>query len=94
VAALSPSEFYWTLINYYKDQQDEFNKMKLLCRFINPEAAKKVFDEAQMEVTESTQDVLFDQMSKDLKGKYTPDELALMMEDPKHFSELDVIEKA
>lgn len=32
-------------------------------------------------------------MAKDLKGKYTPEELAEIMKDPKHFSELDVIKK-
>lgn len=94
VAALSPSEFYWTLINYYKDQQDEFNKIKLICRFINPEAAKTVFDKAEVEVTESSEDFMLEQMSKDLKGKYTPEELKAMMDDPKHYESLDRIEKA
>ena len=42
----------------------------------------------------STPDVLFDQMAQDLKGKYSPEELAEMMEDPKHYEGLDKIEKA
>jgi len=33
-------------------------------------------------------------MADDLKGKYTPEELQAMMDDPKHYSELDVIQKA
>ena len=93
VAALSPSEFYWTLINYYKDQQEEFDKLKLICRFVNPEAARKIFDDVKEEVTVSTESVLFDQMSKDLKGKYKPEELKAILDDPKHYSELDKIEK-
>lgn len=93
MAALSPSEFYWTLINYYKDQQEEFDTIKLLCRFINPDMSHKVFDETKEEVTISTESVLFDQMSKDLKGKYTPEELKAILDDPKHYSELDRIEK-
>jgi hypothetical protein len=33
-------------------------------------------------------------MAKDLKGKYTPEELQAMMDDPKHYEGLDRIEKA
>jgi hypothetical protein len=80
-------------MNYYKDEEEEFDKTKLLCRFMNPIAASDLFDR-KVEVTTSTKDVLFDQMSKDLKGKYTPQELEEIMKDPKHFAELDVIEKA
>lgn len=94
VAELSPSQFYWTLLNYYKDQQDDFDKIKLLCRFINPEAAHKIFDAKETEVTVNTDSMVFEGISKDMKGKYTKEELQAIMDDPKHFSELDVIQKA
>ena len=94
VAALSPSEFYWTLLNHNKDLQEEFDKIKLLCQFINPAEAAQVFENKEQEKTESTPDVFFDNVAADLKGKYTPEELEAMMSDPKHYSELDRIEKA
>lgn len=93
VAVLSPSEFYWTLLNYHKDQQEDFDKVKLLARFINPEAAKKVFDESVVERTESTDSFMFEEMPKELKDKYSPEELESMLESPEHYQELDRIEK-
>ena len=65
-----------------------------MCRFLNPQAASAFFDGKHVEVTTSNKDILFDQMAKDLKGKYTPEELEAIMKDPKHYSELDRIEKA
>lgn len=81
-------------MNHFKDEEEEWKKQELLCRFINPTAAAEVFDQKLVEKTVSTEDVLFDQMSKDLKGRYTPEELAEIMKDPKHYAELDRIEKA
>lgn len=80
-------------MNHFKDEEDDFEKTKLLCRFLNPMAAATIFDKKEVE-TISTQGLLFDQMAKDLKGKYSPQELEAIMKDPKHYAELDVIEKA
>lgn len=83
------------MTNHFKDQEEEFSKTQLLCRFLNPQAAASIWDKKETEVTVSTKNVLYDQMSKDLKGKYTPEELEAMMSDPKHYSEdLTRIEKA
>lgn len=83
------------MTNHFKDQEEEFDKLKLLTRFINPQAAAEVWDKKKTEVTVSTKNVLFDQMAKDLKGKYTAEELEAMMADPKHYTEdLTRIEKA
>jgi hypothetical protein len=60
---------------------------------LNPQAAGEIFDGKKVERTVSTEDFLFEQMAKDLKGKYTPEELKAMMDDPKHFSGLDHIER-
>jgi hypothetical protein len=81
-------------MNYLKDEEDDFEKTKLLCRFLNPIAAAQLFDKQKVEITVSTESVLYDQMSKDLKSKYTPQELEAIMKDPKHYAGLDVIEKA
>jgi hypothetical protein len=80
-------------MNHFEDVKEDFEQTKLLCRFLNPIAAQTLFDKKQ-ERTESTEDVFYDQMSKDLKHKYTPQELAAIMKDPKHYAELDVIEQA
>lgn len=57
-------------------------------------AAAEIFDKKKVEVTVSTDDYFFKQMSQDLKGKYTPEELEAIMKDPKHYTELDVIKPA
>lgn len=81
-------------MNHFRDEEENFEKTKLLCRFLNPAAAAAIFDRKTVEVTVSTESSMFDQMAKDLKGKYTPQELEAMMKDPKHYAGLDVIEKA
>jgi hypothetical protein len=65
-----------------------------MCRFLNPMAASEIFDKKKVEVTVSTEDYFFKQMSHDLKGKYSPEELEAMMKDPKRYTELDVIRPA
>ena len=82
------------MINHFKDIEEDFENTKLLCRFVNPKAAEILFDGKKTEVTVSTESTLFNQMSADLKGRYTPQELEAFMKDPKHYSELDIIEKA
>lgn len=81
-------------MNHYKDEEEDFEKTKILCRFLNPTAAAAIWDKKKVERTESTESLLFDQMSKDLKNRYTPEELQAIMKDPKHYAELDVIERA
>lgn len=56
-------------------------------------AASHIFDKKDVEVTVSTESEFYKQMSQDLKGKYTPEELEAIMKDPKHYTELDVIER-
>jgi len=84
----------WVLMNHYRDEEDDWKKQELICRIINPSVASAYFDKKDVEVTVSTEDLLFKQMSQDLKGKYTAAELQAIMDDPKHYSELDRIEKA
>jgi hypothetical protein len=83
----------WVLINHFRDEEEDWKKQELLCRFLNPSAASELFDKKDIEKTESTEDYMLEQVSKDLKGKFTPQELAEIFKDPKHFSELDRIEK-
>ena len=80
-------------MNHFRDQEEDFEQFKMLCRFMNPDAAAIVFDKKEVIKTESTQNI-FEDMSKDLKGKYSPDELANILEDPEHYQNLDKIERA
>jgi hypothetical protein len=82
------------LTNHFKDEEDDFEQTKLLCRFLNPQAAASIWDKKDTVETISTKDTMFDTMAVDLKGKYTPEELQSMMDDPKHYEGLDRIEKA
>jgi hypothetical protein len=82
------------LTNHFKDQEEEFENTKLLCRFLNPQAASSIWDKKDTETTVSTTDAMFENMAKDLKGKYTPEELQAMMDDPKRYAGYDIIEKA
>jgi len=83
----------WVLMNHLRDEKEEWEKQELLCTFINPQVASALFGKKDVETTVSTEDVIFTQISEDLRGKYTPEELAEIMKNPKHYSELDRIEK-
>lgn len=81
-------------MNHYEDEKEEFEKTKLLCRFLNPMAAAEIFDKKKVVHTESTKSTMFEEMSKNMKHKYTPEELEAIMKDPKHYADLDVIKPA
>lgn len=81
-------------MNHFKDTEEDFEKTKLLARFINPAAATEVFDKKTVDIAVSTADVMFGEMAQDLKGRYTPEELQKMMDDPEHYESLTRIEKA
>lgn len=83
----------WVLMNHFKDEEEDWKKQELLCMFINPQAADSLFNKKSVETTVSTEDTIFTQISQDLKGRYTPEELSAIMKDPKHYAELDRIEK-
>ena len=81
-------------MNHYKDEEEDFQKTKMICRFLNPDAAATIFDKKKVEVTVSTESEFYQQMSQDLKGRYSPQELEAIMKDPKRYSKLDVIKRA
>lgn len=82
------------MTNHYRDEEENFEKTKLLCRFLNPDAAATIFDKNKVDVTISTEEEFYGQMAKDLRGRYSPQELEAIMLDPKHYAELDVIKHA
>lgn len=80
-------------MNYYKDEEEQFEKLKLLCRFINPELATRIFDQTVIDSGEADSQEIFDELSKDLGGKYSAEEIAAMTNDPEHYHNLDKIER-
>jgi len=47
----------WILANHFKDEEVEWKKLQLLCRFINPEAARQIFDKETIDpIIEMTED--------------------------------------
>jgi hypothetical protein len=66
---LTEPQIAWVLSNYAKDEEEQFEKLKLLCRFINPEAARKVFD---IDESESVTDI--DEFMSEIK-QHASDEI-------------------
>lgn len=54
----------WILANYYKDEEVEWQKLQLLCRFINPDAAKQIFDQENVDTFEVTDDDFFQEINE------------------------------
>jgi hypothetical protein len=56
---LTTPQIAWILANHYKDQEEAFTPFKYLMYFMNPEAARKLFDKGQQddfEVSEANED--------------------------------------
>lgn len=44
----------WAINNYYRDQNDDLEKYKLICRFVNPSAARDIWDSTSDSDTQSS----------------------------------------
>lgn len=80
-------------MNYFRDEEEDFRKIQTLCRFINPKAASEIWDKKEDAPIESVSNTFLDDVQKDLKGKYSKEELQAIFTDPQHYSELNKIEK-
>jgi hypothetical protein len=83
----------WAIANHYKDQNEDLEKYKLICRFVNPDAARKIWDEdAQDEV--ALNDEFLAQIQKHTKAKLSPNELSERVFNPeKYDQDIDTIER-
>lgn len=83
----------WAIANYYQDQQDDLEKYKLICRFVNPEAARAVWDQDSVETTESSDYADFlQQVQAHSKQQINPAELADRIHNPEKY-DIDTIER-
>ncbi len=97
ISDLSTPQFTWILSNHYKDREEEFEKLKILCRFINPDIARKVFDREIGEIeSESDEDEFMKEVrehsskditTKDVKNAFEPGYKGIAIQD------LDTIER-
>jgi hypothetical protein len=87
----------WAIANYYKDQEEDFEKYKILCRFINPEAAKEFWDDEVVDDTKgvSDEEAFFEELRKHTKDPITTEELKDRVMNPEKYDQesLDTIER-
>lgn len=81
-------------MNHYKDQEEDLEKYKLICRFVNPEAAEKIWGEKDPETTgETPEDELIAAMAE--QRGIDPKEMRERLANPEKYNQdgdLDKIE--
>ena len=67
---LTQAQLQWTLLNYNKDKEEQFEQLKLLSYIIDPQRAKIVFEPKPEEVQETivaSQDWFIEEIKKNTK---------------------------
>ena len=86
----------WAIANYYKDQDEDFEKYKIVCRFINFKAASEMWDEKVIDDKSGVSDdaAFWEEVQKHTKSNLSAEELKQRMENPEKYdiSNLDSIE--
>lgn len=86
----------WAIANYYKDQDQDLEKYKLICRFVNPEAARHIWDADQLAEAESSSDSdyrdFLSQIKKHTKEDISEADLASRIANPEEY-DVDKIER-
>lgn len=98
ISSLSYPQIAWVLSNHYKDQEEEFTKLKYILYFINPEAADKLFgeDTEKETFTEADDDEFLQEIQKHTGKNVSLKDLNDAMEHPEKLpsiEDLDIIEK-
>lgn len=84
----------WAIANYYRDQQDDLEKYKLICRFVNPEAARAIWDKTDFEETSATAEYsdFLSTIRQHTKEKISDGELSDRIANPDKY-DVDTIER-
>ena len=96
VTSLSTPQLAWILSNYYKDKEEDFEKLKWVLYFINPEAAEKIFDPKEKVTTTSDDEAFLKEVQEHTSSKLSLKDLDLAFEKRKPIpepEELDTIER-
>lgn len=88
---LSEAQVTWAIANYYKDQEEDIEKYKLLCRFINPEAAANIWDKKPVSdtVQEEENDAVWKEILSHSKSGLSVSELKKRINNPDDYVEPD-----
>jgi len=81
----------WAIANYYKDQEEDLEKYKLICRFINPQAAAEIWDKKPISdtVSEKNNDEIFKEILAHSKSGISVSELQKRVQNPEEYVEPD-----
>ncbi len=77
----------WAIANYYKDQDEDFEKYKIICRFINFKAASELWDEKVPDDTGGVSDdsTFWEEVKKHTKKNISTEELKDRIMNPEQY---------
>ena len=82
----------WILSNYNRDKEEELEKVKIICTFIDPQGAKKFFDNSEDVITEFESDAFLKEIQSQSNEKFTPDDLRERLRSSQDYDGVDIIE--
>lgn len=86
----------WILYNHFKDKEEEFENTKLICKFLNPHAADKIFDKKGEQEVAVPDDAFLKEVQENASERITTEDLTSRLEkvgEPDDSDDLDVIER-
>lgn len=100
-ASLSEAQITWAILNHFKDQEEDLEKYKLICRFTNPEAAQKLFDKNYVSPEDQITQEFLDEIRKHSDSKVDDSTLRKFLADPEntlpessdHLDTIEVVDK-
>lgn len=82
------------ITNHYKDQHEDLEKYKLICRFVNPDAARKIWDVDTEDEETSVNNEFLSQIQQHTKANLTPSDLSDRIDNPEKYDlDIDTIER-
>ena len=82
----------WILSNYNKDKEEELEKVKIICTFIDPQGAKKFFDNSEDVITEFDNNAFIKEIQSQSDKKFTPEDLKERLKSSQDYDGIDEIE--
>lgn len=88
---LSEAQVMWAIANYYKDQEEDLEKFKLICRFINPKAAAEIWDVKTVSeaVPDENNDEIWKEILSHTKSGITVSDLKKRINNPEEYVDPD-----
>lgn len=83
-SSLSEAQITWAIFNHFKDQEEDLEKYKLICRFTNPEAAQKLFDKNYVSPENEISPEFLEEIRKHSKSDIDDSTLRKFLIDPEN----------